>query len=375
MPLHEKTQSSATVVLQNNLLYPQSLSEGTMKIIKRLQFLCYLSSLLLILSSCSSGGSGSSDNTTIGSGDSGTNEGEDVVSSSCIYESIPASNVIFSSDSKMTFAAAKSAGFTKGINVFGINILATTGVSEDKLIHAANILAELIDNDENGETDNSCVVKKLNELEAFVSMYNEDESEISMETLEMLGLEINSTGLGAFETTVNYESEDQHDASVEEIFHLITQFGYSKVYPETFGESNESESLLAKAMDVARGGRQTQIKNGTWTYNNTDCANAGKVGGSTNAWYFYEDNTADYASMITEYIYWAVSSNFGMHASEAGRQKAQTEWCPHTKSKLQEQDPTVYNLINNSEYAFPTSKMPIADYRFRSVTLSDISYF
>ena len=43
-----------------------------MKIRKRLQFFCYLFSLLLILSSCSSGGSGSSDNTTIGSGDSGT---------------------------------------------------------------------------------------------------------------------------------------------------------------------------------------------------------------------------------------------------------------------------------------------------------------
>ncbi|MEL0279454.1 MAG: hypothetical protein VXB67_17520, partial [Deltaproteobacteria bacterium] len=72
------------------------------------------------------------------------------------------------------------------------------------------------------------------------------------------------------------------------------------MYPTIFGESNESESLLAKAMDVARGGRQTQLTNGTWIYNNTDCANAGKVGGSTNAWYFYEDNTADYASMITE---------------------------------------------------------------------------
>ena len=197
-------------------------------------------------------------------------------------------------------------------------------------------MAELIDNDENGEVDNSCVVKKLNELEAFVSMYNEDESEILIEPLEMLGSESNSTGLGAFETTVNYESEDQHDASVEEIFHLITQFGYSKMYPAIFGESNESESLLAKAMDVARGGRQTQLTHGTWTYNNTDCANAGKVGGSTNAWYFYEDNTADYASMITEYIYWAVSSNFGMHASEFGQQKAQTEWCPNTKEKLQE---------------------------------------
>ncbi len=341
-----------------------------MKIIKRLQFLCYLSSLLLILSSCSSGGGGSSDNATVGSRDSG----EDVVSSSCIYESIPASNVIFSSDSKMSFSTAKSAGFTKGISVFGVNILATTGVSEEKLIHAANVMAELIDNDENGEVDNSCVVKKLNELEAFVSMYNEDESEILMEPLEMLGSESNSIGLGAFETTNNYES-GQHDASVEEIFHLITQFGYSKMYPTIFGESNESESLLAKAMDVARGGRQTQLTNGTWTYNNTDCANAGKVGGSTNAWYFYEDNTADYASMITEYIYWAVSSNFGMHASESGQQKTQTEWCLNTKEKLQEQDPTIYNLINDPKYKFPIYKMPSVYYSFRSIVPSDIIYF
>jgi hypothetical protein len=40
------------------------------------------------------------------------------------------------------------------------------------------------------------------------------------------------------------KKQDQHDASIEEIFHLITQFGYSKVYLEIFGESNESTSLL-----------------------------------------------------------------------------------------------------------------------------------
>ena len=94
-----------------------------MKIRKRLQFLCYLSSLLLILSSCSSGDGGSSENATVGSGDSG----EDDVSSSCIYESIPASNVIFSSDSKMSFYTAKSAGFTKGISVFGVNFFIEKG--------------------------------------------------------------------------------------------------------------------------------------------------------------------------------------------------------------------------------------------------------
>ncbi len=351
------------------------------------KILCFYSILSLILSSCSGRESLDKhdndtvkDNSTINVNDSDSgvninNENIEVVSSSCIYNSVPVSNVNFTSGSKLSFSAAKSAGFAKGLRIFGVNILATTGVSEEKLIHAANVMAELIDNDENGEADNSCVVKKINELEAFVSMYNEDESEISMEPLEMLGLARNSTGLGAFETTVNYESEDQHDASIEEIFHLITQFGYSKVYPEIFGESNESTSLLAKAMDVARGRRQTQLTNGAWIYNNSDCSNAGKVGGSTKAWYFYEDNTADYATMITEYIYWAVSSNFGMHASEAGRQKAQTEWCPHTKSKLQQQDPTVYNLINNSEYAFPISKMPIANYRFQSIAQSDISSF
>ena len=348
---------------------------------------CFYSMLILILSSCSGRESlnnndndTAKDNSTINLNDSNfgansNNENTEVVSSSCSYDSVPVSNVNFASGNKLSSSIAKSAGFTKGISVFGINILATTGVSEDKLIHAASVMAELIDNDENGEVDNSCVLKKIGELEAFVSMYNVDESEISMEPLEKLGLDSGSTGLGAFETTVNYESADQHDASVEEIFHLITQFGYSKVYLEIFGESNESTSLLAKAMDVARGGQQTQLTNGAWIYNNSDCANAGKVGGSEKAWYFYEDNTADYATMITEYIYWAVSSNFGMHASEAGRRKAQTEWCPHTKSKLQEQDPTVYILINNSEYAFPTSKMPVANYRFRSITLSDISYF
>ena len=351
------------------------------------KILYFYSILLLILSSCSGRDSSINndnntveDNSTITLNDSdlGENSNDEnigVVSTSCSYNSVPVSNVNFTSGNTLSLSTAKSSGFTKGISVFGINILATTGVSEDKLIHAANVMAELIDNNENGEVDNTCVVKKINELEAFVSMYNLDESEILMEPLEKLGLDSSSTGLGAFETTVNYESADQHDASIEEIFHLITQFGYSKVYLEIFGESNESTSLLAKAMDVARGGRQTQLTNGAWIYNNSECANAGKVGGSIKAWYFYEDNTADYATMITEYIYWAVSSNFGMHASEAGRQKAQTEWCPHTKSKLQEQDPTVYNLINNSEYAFPTSKMPIANYGFRSITLSDISYF
>jgi len=65
------------------------------------------------------------------------------------------------SSNLVTVALAKSAKFTKGLTVFGINILATSGVEDAKLLHAANITAELLDNDENGTVDNADVVNKL----------------------------------------------------------------------------------------------------------------------------------------------------------------------------------------------------------------------
>ena len=51
-----------------------------------------------------------------------------------------------------------------------------------------------------------------------------------------------SMGLGHEETRVNYADNSSHDASIEEIFHLITQRGYSSAYPTVFGESKTSTS-------------------------------------------------------------------------------------------------------------------------------------
>jgi len=44
--------------------------------------------------------------------------------------------------------------FTKQIDVFGIKILATSGTPDEKIIHAGNILAQYLDNDEDGIPDN-----------------------------------------------------------------------------------------------------------------------------------------------------------------------------------------------------------------------------
>ena len=171
----------------------------------------------------------------------------------------------------------------------------------------------------------------------------------------------------------NYADGVNHDASIEEIFHLITQYGYSVAYPTVFEESNTSTSAMALAMDTARGGRQLTTTDGAWVYNNTTCPATGSVE-SGKAWWFYDEASADYKTMQTEYMYWAVTSKFGMHDSTAGRTKADSEWCPNTKAELLAQDPTIYNLIDNATYAFPTV-LPDACYSAYAFTTSDIITF
>ena len=281
------------------------------------------------------------------------------------------------SSNLVTVALAKSAKFTKGLTVFGINILATSGVEDAKLLHAANITAELLDNDENGTVDNADVVNKLVSLSTAVTMYKTDSDDYDTSPIVAAGwLDKYGLGLGADETVVNYADGSSHDASVEEIFHMISQHGYSIVYPTVFGESNTSTATMALAMDVARGGRQLTQTSGAWVYNNTDCSTAGSVDNASNdkAWFFYNDSSADYATMQTEYMYWSLSSKFGMHDSTAGLTKASTEWCPNTKAKLLAQDPTIYNLLDNSTYAFPTV-MPNASYGYYTFTTADIITF
>ncbi len=158
------------------------------------------------------------------------------------------------SSNLVTTALAKSANLTKGLTVFGINILATSEVADAKLLHAANITAELIDKNEDGIADNPTVIKALVDNSTFVKMYNTDadKGKINTDVLDNAGV-TKSTSLGANESVDNYADGVKPDGSIEEIFHLITQYGFSVVYPTVFEESNTSTSAMALAMDVARG--------------------------------------------------------------------------------------------------------------------------
>ena len=59
---------------------------------------------------------------------------------------------------------------TKNVEVFGITISATDAVPDASVLHAANVLAEYLDNDEDGSPDNAAVVDEMRTRNARLIM-------------------------------------------------------------------------------------------------------------------------------------------------------------------------------------------------------------
>jgi len=242
--------------------------------------------------------------------------------------------------------------FDKYGEVFGIPFFATRGVTDDKLLHAMNIMAQYLDNDENGIPDNQLVVEELlNQEVGMILFSNENESENSQvwesdapmdRYQELYGSETIITG-------------SRFDASLEEIFHLITDKGYEGVYPSVFGEFPGSE--LAKLMDNARGGHFSN--EGIIIEDGDRYTIAVPSSYPSTAWYTYDDKSCRYDCMNTEYIYWAMTSILG--AQENRCNDISHEWKLCTKEKVKNQDPGIYNLLTNPEYGFP-SNLPDGSY-------------
>lgn len=251
----------------------------------------------------------------------------------CKKESTP---VAAGDDPNFTIVANddnKLKDFNRKVEVFGISIYAVPRVEGEKLLHAANIMAQYLDNDEDGTPDNQTVLDAMLAENAFMVMWK-SESDLN-------GIDPPDDGigqdLGADETQIDWHNNGKtgrFDASLEEVLHIITNAGYAQAYPSIFGEDIGSE--LANAMDVARGGQFTSIPN---PY-------------PAEAWYSYDDATCDYRCMVTEYIYWSLTSILGAQANrldEIGH-----EWKLNTKALVEEQDKLVYELLTDPRYAFPT---------------------
>ena len=251
--------------------------------------------------------------------------------------------------------SAASNVFGKSVEVFGLRVLATSSVPDAKVLHTANVLAEYLDNDENGSVDQPEVLAKLlgssnSEIATMVLFASENEQESYGNDFETLMRVLERTqNLFADEIFENGSQGDDRDATLEEVLHLVTDLGWDEAFPEVWGE--RKGSTLADAMDLARGGYHERVPT---QY-------------PDRAWFTYYDDTSDYATQITEYLYWATTTYLGGQ-DWTGRIHSNytNEWQPYTRAMLEQTDPAVVSLITSANYNFPTKNLPDGNYSVSS---------
>jgi hypothetical protein len=242
----------------------------------------------------------------------------------------------------------------KKVDVFGVVVFATGGFSEAKTKHVANVLAKYLDNDENGIPNNPLVVQTMIEERAGMVLFvDEDEEEVLFDRWDHDYYDPDKLQTQwADETNPSRE----FDATIEEVLHVITDVGYDNAYPDVFGEV--SGSTLANLMDNARGGHfeETSIYNEDRPWIGKSAVPSSYPPG---AWYTYDDKTCTYDCMITEYIYWGLTSILG--AQETRSHEIGHEWELHTKQLVKESDPGLYNLLTDPQWGLPT-ELPDGSY-------------
>jgi hypothetical protein len=216
--------------------------------------------------------------------------------------------------------------FTKQVEVLGIHVLATADSSDEIVLHVANILAEYLDNDEDGVPDNQKVMDALIRGKAVYRHSDDDE------------VHPNGAAKGLF------------DASLEEVLHLITDQGYGVAYPEVFGRVPGTE--ISNLLDKARGGRLMKVPE---QY-------------PDDAWFTYDDETCDYDCQNSEYIYWVLTSILGAQDYPGRLEQIQREWRLNTKEKVKQGDPVAYALFTDPKYKFPTV-LPDGKYKAKTFTI------
>ena len=265
--------------------------------------------------------------------------------------------VCFEIESNPNSSDAALSTFTKYVNVLDcFEIYAEASISDAKVLYAAAIAAELLDNDEDGVVDDPLIAAQLSNSHALMPLLA-SEGSVGENTLFS-----NYEGEGISAVLYNEEidpSQPGHwgdDATIEEIIHTINHVGHTFVYPEAFSMSPNS-SLMSAAMDEARGGQFTSIPN---TY-------------PEEAWYHYDDYTCDYECMAIEYMYWSIVSNMGVLDDPETCSGIANEWEACSPELFQTMDVLMYDLITDPQYLLPLNA-PDGNYCPEIIGIDDVQH-
>ena len=240
--------------------------------------------------------------------------------------------------------------FDMFVDVFGVYVVGTSGVPDAHLLHTANVLAQYLDNDEDGVPDDSDVLGVLTDHNFVVPVWMESdrdsfrdgargtpcEDDVSMAASMYYGQDQWAFG--------GLQAAGSWDTNLEEVWHVVS-VGWYETYPEFFGD--EPESRLSKAMDTARGGHFEHIPD---SY-------------PEGSWYAYDDDTCDYRCQIHEYFYWLLMANIGaLDPSISDKcDDSRHEWHVCSKSELEQVDELAYALLNHYDFSLPT-RIPTGTY-------------
>jgi len=226
--------------------------------------------------------------------------------------------------------------FTKYVEVFGLGVYAESGITDAQVLHAASVLGELLDNDEDGVADDAALLTRLQEVNAIIPMFNHFISPARLDFEQGYHGQGVSAVLFADEVDPTQPGYWGSDATIEEIMHTINHRGHVYIYPDAFGLEPDS-SLLSDAMDEARGGQFV----------------AHPPSYPEEAWYHYDDETCEYDCMAIEYVYWAQVSNMGILNDTATCDGIANEWEPCSRDLLESMDTLMFALITDAQYKLP----------------------
>ena len=264
-------------------------------------------------------------------------------------------NVCFTVEANPNLSDLALSSFTKYVDVFGCSIYAENTVPDEKVLHAAAIWAELIDNNEDGIVDDPALLAELIANDAMMPVFTADENAAMLAFFN----NYNGSGVAAvlWQTEMNPSTPGYwgSDATVEEIMHTINAVGHVNIYSSAFNFSPNS-SLLSSAMDSARGGQHLSIPN---PY-------------PSSAWYHYDDATCDYGCMAIEYLYWMLVTNMGILNDTPTCNGIANEWEPCSPALLQSMDVLGHALITSPAYTLP-QKAPDGNYCPASLSVPENS--
>lgn len=243
--------------------------------------------------------------------------------------------------------------FSKYLEVFGIKLYATEEVSNEDFLHAAGVMAEYLDNNENNVADNPLLINEMIDNEAFMVIFEKDGTNNQNKFFRNYNGDGISQDLYGSEIHPNGSSDQNgFDATLEEILHLISHAGYASLYPNIFGE--KAGTKLALAMDLARGGYFENIPS---SY-------------PEEGWYHYDDETCEYDCMITEYFYWGLTTLLGAQDYENRCNEIKHEWELCNAQDLINTDTSLYQLLTDSNCHIAT-KIPKGNYCPEGMSIDD----